>query len=74
MDDIVAKGYERWDANDLDGFLELFTHDAVFVEPGSTRVSGDRDETARRGVLENGFERCCLIFDNFARIDGTETK
>ena len=52
MDDIVAKGYERWDANDFDGFLGLFPDDAVFVVPGATRVSGDHDKTTFRGVLE----------------------
>ena len=53
MHDVVTAAYERWRAGDVDGFLALFPADAVFVVPGSTRVSGDHDKASFRRVLEH---------------------
>jgi hypothetical protein len=47
----ISSAYERWDAGDIDGFLDLFDDDAIFVVPGATRVSGDHDKSGFRGVL-----------------------
>jgi len=48
----VMLGYERWDAGDFDGLLDLFADDAVFVIPGATSVSGTHDKAAFRAVLD----------------------
>jgi ketosteroid isomerase-like protein len=48
----IALAYERWGAGDLDGFLDLFDDDAVFVVPGRTPLSGDHDKAAFRSVLD----------------------
>lgn len=40
------------DAGDIDGFLEIFSDDAVFIIPGATAISGDHDKATFRRVLE----------------------
>lgn len=51
MQTIVSSAYDRWDAGDVEGFLALFVDNAVFVVPGSTRLSGQHDKTAFSTVL-----------------------
>ena len=48
----IDVAYQRWEAGDTDGFLELFDDDAVFVVPGTTPVSGDHDKSGFRAVLQ----------------------
>jgi ketosteroid isomerase-like protein len=93
VDDTVAEGYRRWSLGDVDGFISLFADDAIFVIPGSTRLSGDHDKTGFRRILEEvaaaardgrhkqelvcsyaGPTGLVCVFDNFARIDGTDAK
>jgi ketosteroid isomerase-like protein len=53
---IVASAYDRWDAGDVEGFLALFPDNAVFVVPGSIRLSGQHDKVAFRTVPGEGLE------------------
>ena len=52
LSETVTLGYERWAAQDVDGFLGLFDDDAVFVVPGTTSLSGDHDKESFRRVLD----------------------
>ncbi|HEV2370076.1 MAG TPA: hypothetical protein VGR90_09375 [Acidimicrobiales bacterium] len=51
MHGILAGAYDQWTRGNIDGFLEVFPDDAVFVVPGSTRLSGDHDKKSFRLVL-----------------------
>jgi ketosteroid isomerase-like protein len=50
---LVRGAYSRLDRADVSGLLELFTDDAKFFVPGSTRISGDHQRTEIAGVLED---------------------
>lgn len=50
--EIITTAYDRWSANDIDGFLDLYDDDAIFVIPGTTSVSGNHDKAGFRVVLE----------------------
>lgn len=49
---LVRGAYARLDRSDVDGLLPLFTEDAKFFVPGSTRISGDHPREAIGAVLE----------------------
>ena len=48
----IAAAYAKWDAGDVDGLLAMFADNAMFIVPGTTRISGDHDKVAFRPVLE----------------------
>lgn len=49
---LVRGAYARLERADIDGLLTLFTDDARFFVPGTTRISGDHERDAIAGVLE----------------------
>jgi ketosteroid isomerase-like protein len=51
--DQIEAAYAKWDAGDFGGLLALFVDEAMFIVPGSTRLSGDHDKASFRGVLED---------------------
>lgn len=52
MHEVIAAAYEHWNSGDLEGFLALFADDALFVVPGSTRLSGEHDKAAFHRVCK----------------------
>lgn len=51
VNDLIAEAYGHWDAGDIDGLLAMFHDNAMFMVPGTTRVSGDHDKASFRRVL-----------------------
>lgn len=49
---LVRGAYARLDRGDIDGLLALFTDDARFFVPGSTRISGDHERGTIGGILQ----------------------
>jgi ketosteroid isomerase-like protein len=51
VNDQITAAYDKWDSDDIDGLLAMFSDDAMFIVPGQTRVSGDHDKASFRRVL-----------------------
>lgn len=63
---LIRGAYAKLDRGEIDGLLQLFTDDAKFFVPGSTRISGDHARDAIGPVLDTiakaGVKRDLLDF------------
>src|SRR5437763_11279667 len=83
----IAATYAKWNAGDVDGVLAKFADNAMFLVPGTTRISGDHDKASFRPVLAelvglrqvlictyDGQSGAMWLFGTYATIDGQEQK